>query len=67
MLIACAPKGSENFLMQSLPMYTLWLCSIFLNDDAVNIGKPDRTYTLVFVLDEFSGLFLHPSIFFIKH
>ena len=38
-----------------------------LNDDIVDIEKPDGICSPTFVVDEFSGLFLHPSIFSIKH
>ena len=34
-----------------------------LND----IEKPDQICSPTFVVDEYSGLFLHPSIFSIKH
>ena len=37
-----------------------------LNDVIVDTEKPDRIFTF-FVVNEFSGLFLHPSNFFIKH
>ena len=37
------------------------------NEDNVEIEKPDEICLLTFVVDEFSGLFLHPSIFSIKH
>ena len=40
---------------------------MLLNDDTVNIEKPDRICSLTFVVDEFSGLFLHPSIFSVKY
>ena len=40
---------------------------MFLNDDTVDIEKPDGICSLAFVADECSGLFLHPSIFSIKH
>ena len=40
---------------------------MLLNDDIVDIEKPDGICLLTFVVDEFSGLFLHPSIFSIKH
>ena len=39
---------------------------MYLNDDIVDIGKPDRTCSLTFVANDFSGLFLHPSLFSIK-
>ena len=40
---------------------------MLLNDDIIDIEKPDGTYSLTFVADEFSGLFLHVSVFSIKH
>ena len=38
-----------------------------LNDNIVDIEKPDGIYLHTFVVNEFSGLLLHPSIFSIKH
>ena len=40
---------------------------MLLNDDIVNITKPDGIFSLTFVVDEFSGLYLHPSSFHNKH
>ena len=40
---------------------------MFLNDDIVDIEKPDVICSFTFVGDEFSGLLLHPSIFSIKY
>ena len=40
---------------------------MLLNEDIVEIGKPDEICLLTFDVDEFSGLFLHPSIFPIIH
>ena len=40
---------------------------MLLNDDIVDIEKPDGICSLNFVVDELSGLFLHASIFSIKH
>ena len=34
-----------------------------LSEDIVDIEKPNGICPLTFVVDEFSGLFLHPSIF----
>ena len=65
--IACSLKNSQNFLMQSLPLNTSYLFSMLLNDDIVEIEKLDGLCSPTFVADEFSGLFLHPSIFFIQH
>ena len=36
---------------------------MLLNEDIVDIEKPDGICLLEFVVDEFSELFLHPSIF----
>ena len=41
--------------------------SVVLNNDIVDIEKPGGICSLTFVVDEFSRLFLHLSIFFIKH
>ena len=38
-----------------------------LKEDIVNIEKSDRICSLTFVVDEFSGLVLHPSIFLMIH
>ena len=43
------------------------LISMLLNEDIVDIEKPDGTCSLTFVLDKFSGLFLHRSSFSIIH
>ena len=40
---------------------------MLLNEDIVDIEKPDRICSSNFVVDEFSGLFLHQSICSIKH
>ena len=45
----------------------MFLFSILLNEGIVNIEKPDGICSLTFVVDEFSGLFLHASIFSITH
>ena len=45
--------------MQSLTLYTPCLFYKFLNDDIVDIEKPDGICSLTFVVDDFSGLFLH--------
>ena len=40
---------------------------MLLNEHIVDIKKPDGICSLTFVVDEFSGFFLHPSIFSIIH
>ena len=53
--------------MQSLPLCTSYLFPILLNDDIVHIENLDGIPWLTFIVDEFSGLFLNPSIFSITH
>ena len=38
-----------------------------LNNNIVDIEKPDGICSPSFVVDNFSGLFLHPSMFSIKY
>ena len=40
---------------------------MLLNEDIADVEKPDGICSLNFAVDEFSGLFLHPSIFSIIH
>ena len=40
---------------------------MLLNEDILDIKKPNRICSPTFVVDEFSELYLHPSIFSIKH
>ena len=61
--IVCSVKESENFFMESLPLYILYLFSMLLNGNVVEIEKPDGICSVTFVEDEFEWLFLHPSIF----
>ena len=43
------------------------LIFMLLKEDIVEIEKPDEICSLTFDVDEFSGLFVHPSIFSIIH
>ena len=38
-----------------------------MNDDIVGIEKPDKLFSLTFLLDDISGLFLHLSVFPVKN
>ena len=49
--IACSLKDSQNFFMQFLPLYISCLFSMLLNEDIVDIKKPDRICSLTFVVD----------------
>ena len=56
-----------NLFIQYLQLYTSCLFSTLLNEDIVDFEKTDGKILLTFVVDEFSGLSLHPSIFSIIH
>ena len=58
----CSLTNSQNFFIQSLPLYTSCLFSMLLSEDIIGIEKPDGISLLTFVVNEFSGLFLHSSI-----
>ena len=62
----CSLKDSQNFFMQTLPRYTSCLFSMLLNDNITDIEKSDGICSPTFVVNEFSGLFLNPSIFSIQ-
>ena len=40
---------------------------MILNEDIIDIKKPDGLCSLTFVVDAFSGLFLHLPIFSVTH
>ena len=65
--IAYSLKDSQNFFMQCLHFHTSCLVSMLLNDDIVEIEKSDGICLPTFLLNEFTRLFLHPSVFSIKH
>ena len=65
--IACYLKDSKKIFMQSLSLYASCLCSMLLNDEIVDIQKPDGICSPTFVANDFSGIFLHPFIFSIKY
>ena len=67
MFIACSIKYSQDFFIEPLPLYASCLLFILLNDDIVDIEKPDGTCLPTFFVNEFSGLFLHPTIFTVEH
>ena len=57
--ITCFLKDSQNFFMQYLPLNTLRLFSVILNDDIVDIKKAYEMCLPNFVVHEFIGLSLH--------
>ena len=40
---------------------------MLLNDDIIDTEKPNGLCPSTFVVNEFSGIFLHPSVFSITH
>ena len=44
-----------------------FLFSMLQSEDIADIVKPDGMCSLTYILDEFSGLFLHTSVFSIIH
>ena len=60
--IACSFKDSQNFFMQISPLYTSWLFLMLPNDDMVEIERSDRICSSTFVVVNFWGLFIHPSV-----
>ena len=61
--IALFLKDSQKFFMRYLPLYTSCLFSVSSNNDILDIEKPDGICSPTFVVGDFLGLFLHPSIF----
>ena len=57
----------KNFFIQSLPLQIPCLVSMLLKEDIIDIEKAHGICSLTFVVGEFSGLFLHPSIFLLKN
>ena len=62
---SCFLKGSPKIHITIL--YTSSLFFMFLNNYIVDIERPDEIRSLTLVVDDFSELFLHPSIFSIKN
>ena len=47
----------QSFFIQSLLLYTSWLFHMLLNDNMVDIEKPNEICSIAFVVDEFSDYF----------
>ena len=45
-------ENSQNFFMQSLPLYTSCLFSMLLNEDILEIEKPDGIFSFTFIVDK---------------
>ena len=60
-------KDSQNFFMQSSPLYTSALTPIPSNVYIVDNECLQAVYSPTFVLNDFLELFLHPSVHLIKN
>ena len=60
---ASSPKDSQNFFIQSSPLYKSFLFSIPSNVHVVDTEYPQGICSPTIVGNDFSELFLHPSIF----
>ena len=60
-------KDLQNHAMKPLPQYRLCLFSMHLNGNIADIEKHDGICSSTFVVNIFSGLLLHPSVFSIKY
>ena len=47
----CSINDSQNSYMHSLALYTSCLFSMLLNDDIIDIEKPDGMCSLTFAVD----------------
>ena len=56
-------KDTQKLLMQSLSLYKSCLFSMLLNNNIADIEKLDGICSPISVVDKFSRLFLHPSMF----
>ena len=61
--IAFSLKDTQKLLMQSLSLYKSCLFSMLLNNNIADIEKLDGICSPISVVDKFSRLFLHPSMF----
>ena len=51
--VACSLKDSQNVFIKSLPLYTLCLFSMPLNDYIGDIEKPVGMCSPIFVINDF--------------
>ena len=65
--IVCSLKDSQNFIMQSLPLYTSCFFSLFLNVDIVDIEKSDGICSPILLYMTFQDYFYIHQFFSIKH
>ena len=66
MFITFFLRYSQNFFMQSLSLYTSYLFPMSLNNDVVDMEKPDGIRSFTFAVDDLSRLFFDTSIFSIR-
>ena len=64
--VACSLKEVQNFSIQFSPRYKLCLFSILSKAHIVDIEYPQGICSTNFVVEDFYGLFAHPSIILTK-
>ena len=58
--ILCAVWGFAKLFHAVFTSAYIMLFSMILNENIVDTKKPDGIWSPTFVVDEFSGVFLHP-------
>ena len=66
-LIACSFEGLQNFFIQSFPRYKVCLFFIWSNPQIAGTEYPQIICSPVFLVEDFCGLFAHPSILLTNH
>ena len=64
--IACSKESTKLFHTIFTSVHIMFIFYA-LNDDIVDIEKPDGICSVIFIVSEFSGLFLQASIFSLIH
>ena len=64
--VSCSLKEVQNTFTQSFPRYKVYLYSMCSNAQIFDIEYPQGICSLIFAVEEFSGLFAHPSLFYLK-
>ena len=64
--VACFLTEVQNFFLQSSPRYKSFLLSTLSKTHIVNIECLRVICSPIFVVEGFSGLFAHPSVFLIS-
>ena len=64
--VTCSLRQLKNFFIQCSPRYILCLSSILSNAQMVDIEYLQGLYSPIFIVEDFSELFVHAFVFIIK-